>query len=555
MDALATRNKLLTRWQALKNERSSWLAHWQEIGQYLLPRAGRFLDTTANQGGKRHQKIHDNTVLRAPRVLSAGLSAGMTSPARPWLRLSTSVPELDESTNVKKWLAEVGRLMLLIFAKSNTYRVLPSAYKELGVFGSWSDIIVSDYKNVIHHHPQTIGEYAFADSYAGRVNTVFREVQLTVAQVVNEFGKDKCTQTVRTLFDSGNLDARVDVLHVIEPRSDRDPTQRDALNMPWKSVYFEKSADDGKYLRESGFKDFSALCPRWEVTSGDVYGHSPGMEALGDAIQLQHEQLRKAQGIDYQTRPPLQVPIGLKMEGANTLPGGITYVDTAGPNNTIRSLFDVRLNLEHLLFDIQDVRERINSSFYVDMFLMISNTAQRTKTATEVAELHEEKLLLIGPALERQHDEMLKPLVEITFRHMVEANIIPPPPEEMQGMDLSVEFISVLAQAQRAVTTGAIDRFVINLGSIAAVKPEVLDKFDADQWADVYADALGVDPDLIVPGNKVALIRQQRAQAAQEQAMVEQMHQRADTAAKLASANTEGKNALTDVTRAFSGYT
>ena len=243
------------------------------------------------------------------------------------------------------------------------------------------------------------------------------------------------------------------------------------------------------------------------------------------------------------------------MEGANTLPGGITYVDTAGPNNTIRSLFDVRLNLEHLLFDIQDVRERINSSFYVDMFLMISNTAQRTKTATEVAELHEEKLLLIGPALERQHDEMLKPLVEITFRHMVEANIIPPPPEEMQGMDLSVEFISVLAQAQRAVTTGAIDRFVINLGSIAAVKPEVLDKFDADQWADVYADALGVDPDLIVPGNKVALIRQQRAQAAQEQAMVEQMHQRADTAAKLASANTEGKNALTDVTRAFSGYT
>ncbi|KCV30191.1 bacteriophage head to tail connecting domain protein, partial [Bordetella bronchiseptica 00-P-2730] len=146
-------------------------------------------------------------------------------------------------------------------------------------------------------------------------------------------------------------------------------------------------------------------------------------------------------------------------------------------------------------------------------------------------------------------------LIELTFQRMVEANILPPPPQEMQGVDLNVEFVSMLAQAQRAIATNSVDRFVGNLGAVAGIKPEVLDKFDADRWADTYADMLGIDPELIVPGNQVALIRKQRAdqqQAAQQAAL---LNQGADTAAKLGSVDTSKQNALTDVTRAFSGYT
>ena len=122
-------------------------------------------------------------------------------------------------------------------------------------------------------------------------------------------------------------------------------------------------------------------------------------------------------------------------------------------------------------------------------------------------------------------------------------------------MELNVEYVSMLAQAQRAVATNSIDRFVMNLGAIAAVKPGILDKFDEDKWADSYADMLGVDPELIVPSDKVALIRQQRAQAQQQAQQAAQLEQSANAAAKLASADTSGQNALTDITAAFSGYT
>jgi len=121
-------------------------------------------------------------------------------------------------------------------------------------------------------------------------------------------------------------------------------------------------------------------------------------------------------------------------------------------------------------------------------------------------------------------------------------------------MDLNVEFVSMLAQSQRAIATNSIDRFVGNLGVIAQMKPEVLDKFDADQWADGYADMLGIDPDLITSSDKVALIRQQRAEQQQQMEQAAMMQQGADAAQKLGSIDTSGQNALTDVTRAFSGY-
>lgn len=549
------RQKLNLRWGQLKEERSSWQDHWKDISDYLLPRSGRFFVEDRNRGQKRHNQIYDNTGTRALRVLAAGLMAGMTSPARPWFRLTTSIPELDESAAVKKWLADVTMQMQMVFAKSNTYLALHTIYEELGAFGTASTIVLPDFDTIIHHTPLTVGEYAIATDYRGKVNTLYREFQMTVAQMVAEFGKDKCSRTVRSLYDQGALGKWVTVIHSIEPRADRDTRKRDAANMAWQSVYFEPGSDDGRFLRESGFKEFPALSPRWAKSGGDIYGNSPAMEALGDIKQLQHEQLRKAQGIDYKTKPPLQMPTSMKGHIADTLPGGISYVDTAAPTGGIRTAFEVNIDLSHLLEDIRDVRERIKSSFYADLFLMLAGSDNRNMTATEVAERHEEKLLMLGPVLERLHNEILSPLIDMTFNRMVEAGIVPPPPEELQGMDLAVEFVSMLAQAQRAVATNSVDRFVGNLGQVAQLKPEVLDKLDADRWADAYADMLGIDPELIVPGEQVAIIRQQRAEAAQAQQQAEMLQQGADVAQKLGSVDTNEPNLLTDATAAFSGYT
>jgi hypothetical protein len=555
-----TREKLLSRWGQLKTERASWWGHWQEISTYILPWSGRYFRQDRDKGNRRNNQIYDNTGIRALRTLGAGLMAGATSPARPWFRLGTHDPALNNAQPVKLWLADVAERMHAVFQKSNTYRALHQIYEEMGAFGTGASIVLPDFNTVIHHYPLTVGEYAIATDFQGRVCTLYREFEKTVSETVEEFGLENCSTNVQSYYKSGQLGIWVPILHAIEPRTDRDPSKKDARNMATASYYVELGSESDKYLRKGGFKQFPAVVPRWAVAGGDIYGNSPGMEALGDIKQLQHEQLRKAQGIDYQTNPPLQLPDSLRNRDVEGLPGGRTFVPAAGAGSKIETMFDVNLNLGELLGDIQDVRERIRQGFFSDIFLMLANSTNPQMTATEVAERHEEKMLMMGPVLERLNNELLLPLIETTFTHMVEMNALPPAPPEMAGMDLNVEFISMLAQAQRAIGTNSVDRFVGSLGTVAQMKPEVLDKFDSDAWADVYSDSLGVDPKLVLANDQVAIIRQTRAQAqaaqqklaAAEQASV--VARNAGQAQAAAGQSGPGSGPGSDVMNMFSGY-
>lgn len=550
--------QIITRLGQLKAERATWFAHWQDITTYLLPRQGRYFMQDRNKGWKRNNAIFDSTGTRALYTLAAGLMGGLTSPARPWFRLGVQDQSLMRNAAVKDWLSRSTTIMLDIFQRSNVYRALSGMYLELGAFGTAACIVAQDFDSVIHLFPLTAGEYCIATNWKGEVCTLYREFQKTIGEVVKEFGKENCSQHVINMYERGSLDQWITIVHAIEPREDRDVTKVDDKNMAWKSVYYEMGGDGEQCLRESGFKKFNVLAPRWDVAGGDIYGHSPGMEALGDVKQLQQEQLRKSQGIDYMTNPPLQIPTNLKNRDVNRLPGGITFRDSAGNGDKIESMFEVRLDLNHLLADIQDVRGRIRGSFYADMFLMLQNDSQDTrKTATEVAELHEEKMLMLGPVLERLHNELLNPLIDITFDYMIEAGVVPQPPKELEGQDLSVELVSMLAQAQRSIATNGVDRFIHNVGMIAQFKPEVLDKIDVDYWADTYSDMLGVDPLLVVPEEKVLMLRQQRAQAQAKAQQAAQIEQQASAAQKLAAVPTQGgaSNAASDVISQFSGYT
>lgn len=548
-----TRDKLFTRWGMLKTERATWWAHWQEITNYLLPRSGRYFVQDRDKGWRRHNNIYDNTGTRALRVLGAGMMAGATSPARPWFRLGTADPELNNYQPVKLWLQDVTQRMQIVFQKSNTYRTLHQMYEELGAFGTAASIVLPDYQTAIHHYPVTIGEYAIAQDYQGKVCTLYREFEKTVGEIVKEYGYNNCSTVVKNMYDRGSLDQWIRLIHAIEPRADRDIRKKDAKNMAWGSYTFEVGGNPHTFLRESGFKEFPALVPRWATAGGDIYGNSPGMEVLGDVKQLQHEQLRKAQAIDYQTKPPLQVPTSMKNRDVETLPGGVSFYD--GQTAGIKTAFEVNLNLQHLVGDIQDVRERIRGGFYADLFLMLANATDTRMTATEVAERHEEKLLMLGPVLERLHNELLDPLIDMTFTRMIEAGLVPPPPPELQGMELNVEFVSMLAQAQRAIGTNSVDRYVANLGAVAGFKPDVLDKFDSDQWADVYADMLGVDPKLIVPSDKVALLREARGKAEAAKAQMEAAHSMSESARNLGTVQTgPDSNAAMDIMNQFSGY-
>jgi hypothetical protein len=549
---------VLQRKGALWNERSSWLPHWREISQVQQPRLGRFLASDVNRGGRekmRHNHILDNTAIRASSTLAAGMMSGMTSPARPWFRLTLPDQDLADSSKVKGWLHDVNSQLLRIFAAGNTYRALHSCYEEMGLFGTWANFVKPHFDNVIHHQPLTIGEYALATNEDGKVDTLCREMRMTVRQAVREFGETNVSTTVKNLYDRGNFDAWVDIIHLVEPRESYDSRKGDNKNMPFMSCYIEPGKENPQQvLRESGFQNFPALCPRWNVTSTDVYGHSPGMECLGDVNQLQFNQRRKSQAIEYQTNPPIQVPNSMRGRHVDRLPGGVSYYDATSASAGVRSLYEVNLNLSHLQADIVDIRGRVRESYFADMFLMLANDTKGQMTATEVAERHEEKLLMLGPVLERLDNELLAPLIDMTFDRMAEVGMLTgylEPPPELEGMELKVEFVSILAQAQRAVAAKGMDRLLSTVGNMAALWPEARMKINPMEVVDEYAELYGVNPEIVVDTATAMEQMQAQAQAAAQSQAAASAAGAVETAAK--ASTIDGDN-LQSIMSGLQGY-
>ena len=543
--------KYIRRLSRLKLERESYINHWEKITDNLLPRSGRYFLQDRNKGQRRNKDIYDSTATRALGVLAAGMMAGMSSPARRWFRLASSDQDLMEYTPVRQWLDDVGDILLDVFSRSNTYRVLHSLYEEMAAFGTGCAMIFNDYDDLIRLYPQTVGEFYLGQSNRYQVDTLYREFQMQTGPLVQEFGYKNVSKTCQALYDRNILDEWTTVLHAVQPRKERDIAKRDNKNFAFESIFMEVDADSDMILREGGFEMFPALTPRWIVRGGDVYGSdSPGMTALGDILQLQDDQLKKAKGIDYQADPPLQVPTALK-GSEDLLPGGISYYDPAAPTGGIRSAFEVQLNLQHLLEDIMDVRGRINSAFFVDLFQMISQSDRRTITATEVERKHEEKLLVLGPVLERSQNEVLDPLIDNAFAIALREGLLPPPPDEMVGIDIRVEYVSMLAQAQKAIGIGALDRMLGTVGTMAQVKPNVVDKLASDKIIDEYSQMLGVPADLIIANEEVAIIREERENEQQQMQQAAQMAEVANTAKTMGETNTEDKSLLSDVAQQF----
>lgn len=530
-------DSILRRWTQLKTERAPYVDQWLEISRFITPASGRFLsqDSPTNLSRSRWNRIYNNTAIRAANILAAGLMSGMTDPASQWFALTTGDPKLDSSPAVKQYVDDVQRIMEMAFTRTNTYQALHHGWREVGTMGVMAIVILEDPVNGFYCVPLVAGEYAIGVNFRGEPDTLYRRFSMTAGQLVSKYGRKVVGRNVLMCYDQKEFDKRFRVIHAIEPRFDRDPTKIDNRNMPWRSVVMLLDGNDegDGILEESGYNEFPAVVGRWGASGSDIYSEeAPGMVALGDVKQLQHQELQKGNALDYQVDPPKILPTSAKDKEIDFLPGGISYVDVPTSSHQVQSAFNVNLNLQHLTADMAEVMQRINQAFNVDLFLMLSGST-KNMTATEVAERHEEKLMMLGPVLSRLNHEVLRPLIERCFNILQRAGQIPPAPPELVGQQLNIEYTSMLARSQRAIRANGLTQFLGMVGQIAQFKPEVLTKINPFQAVNEYADYYSVAPSVVVPDEEAQAAIQAQQQAAQQQAQAEQMQQGADALSKL----------------------
>lgn len=534
---------------ALRTERLSWWNLWRELADFYLPRRYVWLQSKTERA-QRHAKnpnILDSTGTTAARVLASGMMNGITSPSRPWFKLRIA-SQAEESHASRVWLDEVERRMMTIMAESNFYNSMAVLYLDLTIFGSAASLIYESTESVIHCYNPPLGEYYFSTDHNGRINRVGREFHMQLGQMVTQFGKENLSQTLQDQLKraDANLFMEVPVCCLIEPNTDREV--RLSKSFGYREIYWEKGqADATRVLSLKGFSELPGMFPRWDVSGNAAYGGCPALDALGDVIQLQHETKRKAQAIDKLVSPPILADMQLKNSPMSLLPNGVTYVARVGSTEGARPIYTVQPPLNEMTMDMQMIQARIRETFHNPLFNMISQL-DTVRSATEIDARREEKLVLLGPVLERFENEALDPGINRIFGIMSRQGLLPEAPPEIADAEIDIQYISILSVAQRAIATAPTERWLAVLGNAAALYPGAVDLPNFDELLLRYGRDIGVHAAGMNDPDQVAARRQQR-EAPQQAAGAVEMAGGMAQAGKLASETTlgGGRNVLAEL--------
>lgn len=554
--AYTKRQETDKRFNALKQEHNKFVPAYKDLSDYINPVRGIFNGDRTKIGKMiDHKKLLAAHATHAQRIFASGLNSGMTNKSTEWFRFTIDNPELEDAGVISDYPDKVKKAMYQVINGSNIYEVFYGTYEELGQFGTSCFLVLEDYDDVVRFRSFTAGEYFLGTNQKGMPNAFAREFEMTVDQLVREFGLESCSPQVQANYKNGLLDVKIKVCHLIEENIGRNSEYIDNKNMPFRSCYWEAGQGD-EYLRTSGYKRFPVIAPRWDTATTDmVYGYGPGWHALGAIKELQATTLDKMYAQAKIHNPPVVADASVQGH-ESLLPGGITRSSSNQTNAGVRAAYEVRADLSSYIESINGVKEEIDKFFFVNLFLMMATLDDRQRTAEEIATRQQEKIMMMGPALHRLDKEMLSPVLELVYGIMEDNGMLPEPPPELEEMVLKIEFTSMLAQAQRAVGIDKINKVIMMAGSLAQIgRVDALDNIDADEIVRETQDMEGAPSKIILESEVVAKIREDRQKQQNQMMAMQAANSAADTANKLGGAPVGGeeKNMLDVVGQAVGG--
>ncbi|MBR6733282.1 MAG: hypothetical protein IKL96_02660 [Kiritimatiellae bacterium] len=443
------------------------------------------------------------------------------------------------------------------FDRSRAYDSLYKLYEHLLVAGFGCLLVTRHPRDVVRVRTLRLGTYAMGVDGEGDVVRVARRFSWTADQILGSFGADGAPERVRDAARKGDLQTRWTVWNLVEPNATGDMRAYDETarelalddSMVYRSVYWIEGARDddpqGGVLDASGFTVKPIVAPRLDRELGDVYGRGRGIDALCAARGAQSFQYDILGVSGIRGKPPLVVSSEFKDDGFRAGRGGINYVRFGEQRGALAyPVFAQLPDTADLRVNRQDAEQQISELFFNSSFATIDALKNNpgVKTATEVDNLVRENMERLAPIVMNLERELLDPLVTAVARYAVAAGFAPLTKEDVEAIsDVEVEYVSRLHMAAHARRVSDIDAWTARLGQLAALKPEVLDKVDADAVADEYAEMLGVPASVRAKDADVAAIRQERERQAQMQQQAAAMQQMGELA-KIGSVPTDGEH-------------
>lgn len=483
----------------------------QELADFIIPRKA-VITEHRHEGEELTERVWDSTPIRANELLAARIQGALTSPSVRWYSLKTRDKRINELFAVREWLNDVEERLYLALRQSNFNQELGEVYLDLGAFGIGAVLIEENPKEVPGFNGFLLvamapGTYAVAESATGSVTTLYRFTKMTVAQCAEKFSLDALPESWRELYEK-EPDTEKDLIHAIEPRRVDNPKRKDALHMPWSSTWVARQ--EKQILDESGYHEFPAIVPRWSKTTGEVYGRGPGHTALPDIRTLNRCVELGLQAASKAIDPPGLVSSDATIVELDQRPGQQNTVE-GNPRDAWTPMesgakFDVGQILSN------ELRASIRNTFYWDQLQLDSS---RQMTLGEVQRRLEIMQQFLAPVLARLESEGLAPLLNRCFNLMWRAGALPPPPPELKGQELDIEYEGPLARSQKVTRLAGFQEFSGLIEPMIARNPAAADNLNDDVTFRDLAEVAGLPANYLRNEKERDGIRQQRAQKEQ----------------------------------------
>lgn len=546
----ARAKRRLERWRNLKTNKSRWMSHWEDLARLMLPRRMGFI-TQMTEGERRTEEIYDATAMRAARGLANGVGQLLRPEGEKFFFIRAEDDRLNQSDEVQDWLKRSeDRLHNSIFTPKARFRqAVGEADMDLVVFGTAINFVgLSRKARRLKFLTIDLKDVDIALDEEGNPDTVFQHRRFTLRQAEQRFTKGRLSEDLRRRLENRSevdLDTKYDFLRVVTPRTNGKVDAVLARNMPFTNDWIE--VDSAHEVSEGGFREFPFVIPRWDTSSGEVYGRSPGMIALPDSETSNAMSETILVAGQKAADPPFFAPNDSSFDAINSFSGGISYydVDTAvqlrgNPFFSMKNDYNLPITR-----DMQfDTRQQIEAAFFKNVFNLPIRGPEMT--ATEVITRKEEFIREMGATFGRLESDYLAPQVEIAFSLLLRIGEFNPIPEILLERDVRFEYTSPIKRIREQAEAAATRLWVQELIVLSKVKPEVMDLVDSDGVGRHAARALDLPIGVVTSRDDVTAIRTQRAEAEREALEREKVTQEAEIAAT-------GGKAVKDVSQALEG--
>lgn len=523
-DELAS--KILDGYNALSNARATFDSRLEDITFYVLPEYER--QNEKYQGSEVPTRPASSAPTDAAILLGGHLFSYTVNTGEQWFTLRPPGGSDEENRELKEWLDHAQRVTLKAIQNSNFNEAFGEMCTLLGTYGTGIlsiDFDVDREELIFRNHPINGNVYLTEDS-RGRVNGLYRLLKMTAEQAVERFGKDQLPSKVVDCYgDPSQSNKRHDFIQHIGVNPDYDPQRLDDASMKYRSVYVYR--DDKKIVKRSGYRTFPFACPRFVKIRDFPYGYGCGHMALPSIRELNKAEADFMDAYEMEAWPPVWLPDEEAVETSEMMPRAVNYYD---PQQGQPFQLKTNGNASALYQRIQQLEQRIDRQFFIDVFLAVSARYGREKTAREVEEISEEKVSSIGPMVSRLHSECFSPLIERVTDILLDAGLIDSPPASLQGKGFRVVYTSRIDSKLASIEVGQLLRAtseVASLLDIEAKAPRIARVMDVTNAAVDVLERRNVDMRLIVSDQKRRKMDQAEAEAAQaiqkQQAMAQHL--------------------------------